>query len=147
MLDLALKQKSIKNTKILICGVSMGSQVATHLAASNQDKISGLILDGTIASFTDIAAATSDPAQEETIRKFITSPYSAKEDIKKVTSIPVLFIHSREDSGVPFSQYELVEANCTAKHETLVYTGEHLECPLVDTQKYVQMINNLLLVK
>lgn len=145
--DFALKQKAIRNTKILICGVSMGSQIATHLAATNQDKLSGLILDGTIASFTDIATATSDPAQEETIRKYITSPYSAKEDIKKVTAIPVLFIHSKEDSGVPFAQYELVEANCTAKHETLVYVGEHLECPLVDTEKYVRMINDLLTAK
>lgn len=144
MLDFALKQKAVKNTKVLLCGVSMGTQVATHLAASNQEKLSGLILDGTIASFTDIAVATSSPEQEEMIRKFVTSPYSAKEDIKKVTAIPVLFIHSKEDSGVPFAQYELVEANCTAKHETLVYSGEHLECPLVDTKRYVQMINSLL---
>lgn len=144
MVDLALKQKSIKNTKIILCGVSMGTQVATHLAANNESKISALILDGTIASFTDIAVATSDPKQANAIRQFLTSPYAAKEDIAKLTKIPVLFIHSREDSGVPFEQYEMVEANCVTKHDTLVYTGEHLECPLVDTEKYVLMINQLL---
>ncbi|WP_343605212.1 alpha/beta hydrolase [Fluviicola sp.] len=144
MFDLALRQKEIKNTKIILCGVSMGTQVAAHLAAGNESKLTALILDGTIASFTDIAVATSDPKQENTIRQFIVSPYSAKEDIGKLTKIPVLFVHSKEDSGVPFAQYELVEANCVTKHDTLVYTGEHLEGPLVDPEKYVLMVNQLL---
>lgn len=144
ILDFALSQKAIKNTKILICGVSMGSQIATHLAANNENRISGLILDGTIASFTDIAVSSSPPEQEEMIRNFLTSPYSAKEDIRKLTKIPVLFVHSKEDTGVPFSHYEMVAANCVTKHDVLVYTGEHLECPLVDTENYVMMINKLL---
>lgn len=144
MFDLALKQKAIKNTTILLCGVSMGTQIATHLAAGNENRISGLILDGTIASFTDIAVASSPADQEGMIRTYITSPYSAKEDIRRLTKIPVLFIHSKEDSGVPFAQYEIVAANCTTKHDVLVYTGEHLEGPLVDTENYLLMINKLL---
>lgn len=144
MVDFALQQKAIKNTKILLYGASMGTQIATHLAASNETKINGLILDGTISSFTDIAAAYSPPEQKEMIEKFVTSPYSAKEDIKKLTKIPVLFIHSREDEDVPFHLYEKVEANCTTKHESLIYTGKHLECPLVETTVFLEKVNNLL---
>jgi predicted alpha/beta-fold hydrolase len=144
ILDFALSQKGIKNTPILIYGASMGTQIATHLAASNESKISGLILDGTISSFTDIATAYSPPEQKEMIEKFVTSPYSAKEDIKKLVKIPILFIHSKEDADVPFSLYEMVEANCTTKHESLIYTGKHLECPLVDKEVFLTKVNNLL---
>lgn len=145
--DFALSQKGIKNTRILIYGASMGTQIATHLAASNETKISGLILDGAISSFTDIATAYSPPEQKEMIEKFVTSPYSAKEDIRKLVKIPVLFIHSKEDADVPYSLYEKVEANCTTKHESLIYTGRHLECPLVKTEVFIAKVNNLLLDK
>ena len=144
MLDFALQQKAIKNTKVLLYGASMGTQIAAHLAASNESKIHGLVLDGTISSFTDIAAAYSPPEQKETIEKYLTSPYSAKEDIKKLTKIPVLFIHSREDAEVPFFLYEKVESNCTTKHESLIYSGKHLECPLVETSVFLEEINELL---
>lgn len=144
MVDFALQQKAIKNTKILLYGASMGTQIATHLAAFNEAKITGLILDGTISSFTDIASAYSPPEQKEMIEKFVTSPYSAKEDIKKLTKIPVLFIHSREDEEVPFFLYEKVEANCISKHESLIYSGKHLECPLVDTVNFLEKVNSLL---
>lgn len=147
ILDFALSQKGIKNTKILLYGASMGTQIATHLAASNELKINGLILDGTISSFTDIASAYSPPEQKEMIEKFVTSPYSAKEDMKKIVKIPVLFIHSKEDEDVPYSLYERVEANCKTKHESLIYTGKHLECPLVDTQLFLKKVNNLLVNK
>lgn len=122
----------------------MGTQIATHLAASNESKISGLILDGKLSSFTDIATAYSPPEQKEMIEKFVASPYSAKEDIKKVSKIPVLFIHSKEDSDVPFSLYEKVEANCAAKHESFIYTGKHLECPLLETEVFLKVVNTLL---
>lgn len=144
MFDFALKQKAIKNTKILLYGASMGTQIATHLAALNELKITGLILDGTISSFTDIASAYSPPEQKEMIEKFVTSPYSAKEDIQKLTKVPVLFIHSHEDTDVPFFLYEKVEVNCTTKHESLIYSGKHLECPLVDTVTFLEKVNALL---
>ncbi len=144
ILDFALKQKGIKNTAILLYGASMGTQIATHLAASNESKINGLILDGTISSFTDIATAYSPAEQKEMIEKVVTSPYSAKEDIKKLTKIPVLFIHSKEDEEVPFFMYEKVEANCAAKHEALIYVGKHLECPLTDTSVFLTKVNNVL---
>ncbi len=145
MLDFALQQKAIRNTKILLYGASMGTQIAAHLAALNEAKITGLILDGTISSFTDIASAYSPPEQKEMIEKFVTSPYAAKEDIKKLTKIPVLFIHSREDEEVPYLLYEKVEANCTTKHDSLIYTGKHLECPLTNTIPFLEKVNALLI--
>lgn len=144
ILDFALKQKAIKNIPVLLYGASMGTQIAAHLAASNETKINGLILDGTISSFTDIAAFYAPPEQKEMIEKYVTSPYSAKEDIKKLSKTSVLFIHSKEDKEVPFSLYELVETNCTTRHESLIYTGKHLQCPLVEPVIFLKMINDLI---
>ncbi|MCX8532716.1 alpha/beta hydrolase family protein [Chryseobacterium luquanense] len=42
--DTMLNRKEIKNTKILIYGASLGSQISAHLAKNNKDKISGLII-------------------------------------------------------------------------------------------------------
>lgn len=144
IVDFALKQKEMKNLPVILYGASMGTQIAAHLATANESRITGLVLDGTISSFTDIASAYAPPEQKEMIEKFVTSPYSAKEDIRKLTKIPVLFIHSKEDEGVPFSNYEIVEANCTTKHESLIYTGKHLECPLVDKAAFLEKVNRLL---
>ena len=56
-LDYALKRKDVAGTKIILYGASIGSQVATKLAKDNAGNISGLVLDGAMSSFTDIAAA------------------------------------------------------------------------------------------
>ena len=60
------------------------SQIATS-GKDNVDKISGLILDSPMASFTDIAAFYA-PQYKEMILKGMVSPYSAKEDIKGLGS-------------------------------------------------------------
>ena len=41
-----LEKDNIKNTKKLIYGISIGTQIATLLAKNNQEEISGLILEG-----------------------------------------------------------------------------------------------------
>ena len=43
LFDQFINRPDIKNTKVYIYGASLGSQIATHLAKDNVDKISGLI--------------------------------------------------------------------------------------------------------
>ena len=73
MFDYLLTTKDIQNTKIYLYGASLGSQVSTHLAKDNQAKISGLILDGGMSSFTDIAIRFK-PEMKDIIEKYVTSP-------------------------------------------------------------------------
>lgn len=82
LFDKFINRPDIKNTKVYIYGASLGSQIATHLAKNNVDKISGLILDSPMASFTDIASFYA-PQYKDMILKGMVSPYSAKEDIKR----------------------------------------------------------------
>ncbi|KUG10326.1 alpha/beta hydrolase [Elizabethkingia sp. HvH-WGS333] len=120
-----INRPDIKNTKIYIYGASLGSQIATHLAKDNVDKISGLILDSPMASFTDIAAFYA-PQYKEMILKGMVSPYSAKEDIKGLGKLPKIVIHSKEDKEVPYEQGKLVFDNAPEPKQFIESTGSHL---------------------
>ena len=142
MFDYLIARQDIKNTKIYIYGASLGSQIATHLAKDNQAKISGLIIDGGMSSFTDIAIQFS-PQYKEVIEKFLVSPYSAKEDVKALTDVPKLFIYSKGDSTVPFSQGELIYANAPEPKQFIEFSGEHIQAMVVDKNRIVTAIEKL----
>lgn len=133
----------ITGSKLIIYGASIGSQIATHLAKNHNDKIAALILDGTIASFTDIAVATSPKELSEVIRQNLVSPYSAKEDIKAIGGIPKLFIHSHEDK-IPIAGAEEVFANAAEPKSFWVYTGGHLQAPVLQPAEFLKRVNMLL---
>jgi hypothetical protein len=143
VLEYLLKRSDIKDTKIIIYGASMGTQEAVHLANSNQDKISALVLDGTISSFTDIAADQSAEAQREMIRQYLVSPYSAKEDIKTIKKMPKLFIHSKDDKDVPFQEAELVYGNALEPKTFFIYEGNHLNAMKISPSGVLKEINKL----
>lgn len=146
ILDYLLQRKDVKGTKVILYGASMGSQIAVKLAKENEPKIAALILDGTISSFTDIALHHA-PAEHHPMIKQMPSPYAAKEDIKAVRKIPVLFIHSKEDKEVPFAHTETVYNNASGKKTLLVYEGKHLEAMKWDAPKVINAINQLVNIK
>jgi len=142
MFDYVMTRSDIKNTKIYIYGASLGSQIATHLAKENPTKISGLILDGGMSSFTDIAIHFS-PQYKEVIEKFLVSPYAAKEDVKALKDVPKLFIYSKGDSTVPFEQGQLIYDNAPEPKQFLEFSGEHLQAMVVDKTEVVKAIQKL----
>ena len=144
ILNAIVTDKTFGNKKIIVYGASMGTQVATHLAKNNQDKITALVLDGTISSFTDIALDKTPKAQHTIINQYVTSPYAAKEDIKEIKKMPVLFIHSKTDKDVPYSQAEIVYANAKTKKFLWIYEGNHLMAPIVNSLDFIKNVDNLL---
>lgn len=142
MFDYLIARQDIKNTKIYIYGASLGSQIATHLAKDNQAKISGLIVDGGMSSFTDIAIHYS-PQYKEIIEKFLVSPYSAKEDVKALNNIPKLFIYSKGDSSIPFEQGQLIYANAPEPKQFIEFSGEHIQAMVVDKSRILTAIEKL----
>lgn len=142
VLDSILKKDEIKDTRILVYGASMGTQIAVKIAKDNQDKIDGLILDGPMSSFTDIALASATEEQKQVISQYVTSPYSAKEDIKDIENMPKMIIHSKEDEAVPFEQGELVYKNANQPKTMWVYKGKHLKSVILDEELFIQKINN-----
>lgn len=141
--DKVMGKDEFKNYPVIVYGASMGTQIATKITRDNQDKVSALILDGTISSFTDLALLSAPVEQKEIILTYVTSPYSAIEDIKHIESIPKLFIHSKEDETVPFSQAEAVYSNAQEPKDFWEYEGKHLGSIVLDKDLFVQKINSL----
>ncbi|WP_405207955.1 alpha/beta hydrolase [Aquimarina sp. LLG6339-5] len=138
-----LKKKGIKETPKIIYGVSIGTQIATLLAKNHQDKIEGLVLEGTMASFTDIAMYHV-PEYKDFLEKNYISPYAAKEDIKTINKISKLFLHSKEDKDVPFTQGETVYNNASEPKEFLEFKGEHLHALKYKKEQILQKINEMI---
>lgn len=145
VLTYLLHRKEVKNTKVLIYGASIGTQEAVHLAKNNQDEIAALILEGTISSFTDIAADQAPVSGRVSIRQRLVSPYAAKDDIKSIVYMPTLFIHSKEDTEVPIQEAQLVYNNAPEPKTFLLFSGKHLEAMKVEPEVIVQGIDNILL--
>ncbi|AQX11306.1 lysophospholipase [Elizabethkingia meningoseptica] len=142
LFDKFINRPDIKNTKVYIYGASLGSQIATHLAKDNVDKISGLILDSPMASFTDIAAFYA-PQYKDMILKGMPSPYSAKEDIKGLGTLPKIVIHSKEDKEVPYEQGKLVFDNASQPKQFIESAGAHLGGMQNNTEEILKAIQSL----
>jgi len=142
MFDYLLKRKDISNTKIYLYGASLGSQIATHLAKDNQLKISGLILDGGMSSFTDIAIHFK-PEMKDVIEKYLISPYSATEDVTSLQGLPKLFIYSKGNTTVPFEHGQVIYNNAPEPKQFLEYSGEHLQAMIVEPSQIIKAIEKL----
>ncbi|WP_291720645.1 alpha/beta hydrolase [Bernardetia sp.] len=142
--DFAITHKKVVSKPIIICAVSMGSQIATYLARKYEGKISALILDSGISSLSDIALSFVPKNQHSFVKNSLRLPYSAKEDIQYLEQVKVLFIHSKTDKVVPFHHYQIVKQNCKAPNQSLIYDGKHIAYPVLFTQRYIEAINTLL---
>lgn len=141
--DELMKRADIKNTKVYIFGASLGTQVASHLARNNTSRISGLILDCPMSSFTDIAAHFA-PQYRESILKSMVSPYSAKEDVKALGNLPVLVIHAKDDKTIPLEQGKLVFGNVSGPGKVFFEsTGDHLQGLANNKEEILKVISNL----
>ena len=135
----------VKDQKILIYGSSIGTQVAINLTRKHQEKISGLVLDGAPASFTDIALQYAPPVAHPQIKALADMfPYVAKKDIVEIKELPILFIHSKEDKDVSYEQGETLYNLAVAPKSFWVYEGGHLQAPALYPEELVSRVDKLL---
>ena len=139
-----IKHEAVKDTRIIVYGASMGTQIAVKIAKDNKLIVKGLILDGTISSFTDMALINAPLEQIPMITQYLISPYSAKEDIKNLQNMPKLFIHSKEDRSVPFSQAKTVYDNASEPKELWVYSGKHLRAVIENQTSFLEKISTII---
>lgn len=98
-LDYLMKQENINYDHLIIYGQSLGGHLATKIAAQNEDKIDGLVVEGAFSSHKDIAAETAGIFG----RILVNEKYSGLKSIQEFQK-PVLIIHSTEDKTIPFEQ-------------------------------------------
>lgn len=141
MFDYVRNLPNIKNTKIYLYGASLGSQVASNLAKNNSSHISGLILDGPMQSFTEIAAHYA-PQYKNEIRTMMVSPYSAIQDVALV-NVPKLIITTKEDKTIPYIQQNAVYEAAIQPKIRFESSGDHLQGLVNNREELLKVIQSL----
>ncbi len=148
LFDNTLKNKSIKNTPIIIWGRSMGSAFATLVASKNEKIIKGLILEGGFSSFPDIAKHYAEFIHMGNFKWLIPvlmqNDFPAEERIKSIHK-PIIIIHSVDDKAVPFSlSKKLYNASNKETTSFWVIKGRHVEGIKLYEKDYLQKFQNML---
>lgn len=141
--DQISQREDVKNTKLIVYGASLGSQISAHLAKNNKAKISGLVIDGGMSSFADIAAVFA-PQFKDALTKMLASVYSAKEDIKSTEGIPKLFIYSKNDKTVPYSHGEELFKNAPEPKQFFEFSQDHLLAMKEKPEDVVKAVESLI---
>lgn len=142
LFDYLITKPEIKNTKIYIYGASLGSQVAAHLAKNNKEKLSGLIIDGGMSSFADVATLFA-PQYAQYIEQILKGVYQSKEDLKFTQGLPKLFIYNKKDATVPFLQGQTNFANAAEPKTFLEAGNEHIQAMKDEESVVLKAISNL----
>ncbi len=103
--DEITKMESVTGKPIILWGQSLGGAFATMNAHERQEKINGLILEGTFSSFPDIGKVYAGILHLENFKwlvpLIINNDFPAEDEIKELT-VPVVIIHSKTDKQVPY---------------------------------------------
>lgn len=142
------KMDEVKNTDIIIWGVSLGGIFATTNAAERNNDIKGLIIEGTFSSFPDVAKHYASEINLENYKWLIplllNNDFPANKEIKKVTK-PVVVIHSTEDKLIPFKLGENIFINSNKTNTTFwKIKGAHVKGIIKYEQEYLNKFDKIL---
>ncbi|MBS1549100.1 MAG: alpha/beta fold hydrolase [Bacteroidetes bacterium] len=116
-----INNHNVKDTKILIYGQSLGGNLAIPLAKDNQNKIEGLVLEGTFLNAKNIGGHYL-PIIGNLIVK---NDFDNKRNIKEFRK-PILVVHSKEDKVIPIKLGKKIYEKANEKKEFYEVTGSHI---------------------
>ena len=132
-----LRQKGFAATNIIAFGESLGGGIASELAG--RETCGGLVLQSSFTSVTDLGAELYPFLPVRTLGSI---RYDTRGSLLRVR-VPVLVMHSRADSMIPFHH---AEQNFAAANEPKFFcelTGDHND-GIVDRAKFMAGLEQLL---
>ncbi len=103
--DKVAQFNNVSKKPIIIWGQSLGGAFATMNAKERQEKIKGLVLEGTFSSFPDIGKVYANALRLEHFKWIVpllmNNDFAAENEIKEL-KIPTIIIHSKVDEQVPY---------------------------------------------
>jgi pimeloyl-ACP methyl ester carboxylesterase len=126
-LSYLLGRPDVRGDKIVIYGQSLGGHLSATVAAQNEARIDGLVMEGAPSSHKDIAAYMSRPFGF-TARLLVKEGYSARASIAQYHK-PLLLIHSSEDRTVPFFLSHKIYERANAPKEFYEIKHGHIMGP------------------
>lgn len=133
----------VRNKKLLLLGQSYGGQLAINVAAKFPEQIDALVIEGAFTSFKDIAVHSAQWFVRPFVWMIFANPYDATRLIRR-TSIPVLVIHSREDSVVPLYMGEELYRLARAPKEFWLIDGDHVDVLNDYPEEFIRRVDTLL---
>lgn len=116
--------------KTIVYGTSLGGQLAVKIAKDNQGEIDALVLDGSIQSAQQMAIdyAPANFLKEQARRnpQDFNQEYVAVRDIKKISNLPKLIIHSQNDREVLFKHGENLYAAANEPKQFWITDTKHM---------------------
>lgn len=128
--DAFFELESVKGTEVIMWGQSLGGAFATMNMAERQDKIEGLLLEGTFTSFPDMGKVYTHHFNLEIFKwampLLMNNDFPAEKEIKRITK-PIVIIHSIDDKQVPFTLgEELYNASNKSNTKFWKIDGDHI---------------------
>ena len=142
--DAMTARGDVQGKKIIVYGFSIGCQIAAHLSRDNSDRVSALILDAGMKSFTDMALLFSPEEAHPMIRQYVTSPYSAIEDIRHLGGMPKIIAHSPDDKIAPYSHSEEIFEAATEPKIFFEYPDGHISALVAEKDDMVALMAELI---
>ena len=103
--DEITNKEVVRNKPIILWGQSLGGIFATMNAKERQDKVSGLVLEGTFSSFPDVGKVYARVLNLENYKWIVpvlmNNDFPTDANIKELT-IPTVIIHSKSDKQIPY---------------------------------------------
>ncbi len=123
---------AIDNQKLIIFGQSLGAAIALNALSESEHKnsIRGMISDSSFTSYRDITRDILDNfwltwAFQWPLSFTISDEYPPIEAIPKISPIPLLLIHSKQDEVIPYSHGEALYA--AAKQPKLFWSLKEIK--------------------
>ena len=136
--DYLVKEENLIPENIIIFGRSLGAAIACDLAT--KQKPAALIMESAFASVPHLAAKLYPFFPVRWLSRFKYNNLKKTKNIK----YPVMFIHSRQDEIIPFSQGEKLFAEANEPKKFLEIQGSHNDGFYVSKQKYENGIREFL---
>jgi fermentation-respiration switch protein FrsA (DUF1100 family) len=136
--DWMVRVKGIDPQRIIIYGHSLGSGVATHLAANVE--AAGVILEGAFTSVPDVGASVYPWMP---VRLLATERFASVERIDSI-AMPKLFLHASDDGVIPFEFGQRLFDAAPAPKEFVTMTGGHDRAFSADSATYFGAIGKFL---
>ncbi|MBW1298294.1 alpha/beta hydrolase [Aquimarina litoralis] len=148
MFDTILKDDAVQGTPIVIWGQSLGGAFAMMNAAERNDKIAGVIVEGTFNSFPDIgkeyARAINMGNFKWMMPILMNNDFPAEKEIQKINK-PILVIHSNTDEQVPFKLGKrLYKASDTLQSTFWEIQGKHIAALFDYKEEYLKHFEKMI---
>lgn len=129
-------------TPVIVYGRSIGTQIAAAIAAENDSRVAGLILDGGSPSFKSLALLFAPPEVHPYIEQYMHDPYSVDEALPRLGNTKVLFIHSESDH-IPYSDARRLYDGFNGSKSFWKYDGYHIDAAKLHPEAFVSRVDSL----